>query len=201
MAAKRMFHKVHKVELIQKALDYVEIANQEECDHLRRASANAPYVLSTLLDDITIGQKSTDKFPFKEIYNPNYIEKSVSPLKPIFISRSSTSVTLKMPGYNPLVSEYELEQDPNVGILKDMAVYGKDSDQHDTTIMEEEVDIDDLLGKDNSTIQKRDCCLLDCDLDKTGIRIPIDSTLTIKGLKMNQTYRFAVAAYSLKEGV
>ena len=31
--------------------------------------------------------------------------------------------------------------------------------------------------------------------------MPIDSTVTIKGLKMNQIYRFATAAYSLKEGV
>jgi golgin subfamily B member 1 len=164
---------------VAKAIQYAEIASKEETEHLRIAAENAPYVLSTLIDDIASDQKSTRVFPFREIYNKHYIEPRVVPKKPILISRSSTSVTLKMPGFHPKVSDYELEQDPSIGILKNMALYGRVS----------------------SGSNPKPCSLDDVSLDKTGIRVSVDSVNTVKGLQMNERYSFAVAAYSLKEGV
>lgn len=96
-----------------------------------------------------------------------------APARPIFISRSSTSVTLKMPSFHPKVSQYEVEENPYAATLKDVAVFGKVS------------------------FNNVDVALTNTHLDKTGMRIPYDSTITIKHLQKNEHYCFAIAGYNL----
>jgi hypothetical protein len=58
------------------------------------------------------------------LYNKIYVPKSQKPRQPIVVSRTSTSITLKMPPFRPLLSDTALTRDPQKENLVSMSVYG-----------------------------------------------------------------------------
>ena len=46
-----------------------------------------------------------------------------------------------------------------------------------------------VYGRVSATSNPKPCSLDDVGLDKTGIRVPVDSVNTVNGLKMNERYQ------------
>ena len=105
--------------------------------HIELGIKDSHYVLSTLLNDLKKNQRAEQFYPFNYLYNPDYIPESdvnklfyllsfiQQPRTPVLISRNSSSITLKMIPFNPKVDEWNLLENKNLKVIKEMAMYGK----------------------------------------------------------------------------
>jgi hypothetical protein len=82
----------------------------------------------------------------------------VIPRTPILIARDSSSITLKLPPFQPVLSEQALTQDPNKDIIISMALYGKVSEAG--------------VGVSETAFH----------LDNTGVRQKVGSRITVRNL-------------------
>ena len=139
------------------------------------AIRDAVYTCSTLLDNKIIDQKSWQFPPFDKLYVQEYIVETEQPRTPIYISRTSTSITLKLPPFNPLVNEMDQLSDPGCKDIRSMVLYGKVA----------------ANGVNVSTT-----CT---DLQNTGTRNEVGSVLQIRQLLSNEGYCFAVAGFNVNE--
>ncbi len=66
-------------------------------------------------------------FPYDHLYKSRFIHPSKKPRTPILVSRNSSSITFKIPPYNPLLSEATVRDDPNKAVIISTAIFGKES--------------------------------------------------------------------------
>jgi len=158
-------------------LEYILQAEEEEKMHVLNGVENAVFLFSTLLDDKNAEKASTDYYPFNFIYNTDYIKPSEAPRKPILISRSTSSITLKLPPFEPIIPETLLLANPNLKTVTNMALFGKVS-QHGVSV--------------SATSN---------DLQNTGTRVPSGAIVTVGKLRMNEKYCFAAAGYDPREKI
>ncbi len=125
--------------------------------HLENGVEDSIYVLSTLLDNKETQSNSQNFFPFDHLYKQKFIPQTKIPRKPILISRNSASITLKLPPYQPIIKEDELNAEEKSLILS-MAIFGK-------------VSANGVGVSETSN-----------DLHNTGVRQKIGQVVTIKNL-------------------
>lgn len=163
--------------LLEQALNFIDKAQEEEGLHAANAVHNSVFLFSTLLDDISINKKAHDFYPFNYLYDKDYIQETKIPPKPILISKTSGSITMKLPPFNPLIPPLQLLENENLNKVKTMAIYGKVS----------------ANGVDVS--------LTSNDFPNTGTRMNNGSIVTITNLTPNEKYCFAVAGFDPDEQV
>lgn len=163
--------------LLQEAFKYLQQAEDEEKLHILNGIQNSVFLFSTLLDDGNAEKTSTDYYPFNYIYNSDYIKPSEMPQKPVLISRSTSSITLKLPPFEPIIPESQLLANPNLKIVTSMALFGKVSQN----------------GVNVSVTSN--------DLQNTGTRVQNGAIVTVSNLRMNEKYCFAAAGYDPREKV
>jgi len=129
------------------------------------------------MDDNNAEKSAGDYYPFNYLYKNEYIRSSEAPPKPVLISRSTNSITLKLPPFEPEIPETVLLANPSLKNVVNMAIFGKVSQN----------------GISVSATSN--------DLQNTGTRLPIGSIVTIGKLRMNEKYCFAAAAYDSREKV
>lgn len=112
------------------------------------------------------GHRPEDVEPFHLLGKPVYVKKSNIPACPILISRTSTSITLKLPFFKP-ITEYK-----NWRNITDVAVFGK------------------LSGSGVNV------SLNNTDYEGTGVKQPPGQIVQITGLIPNERYVFAAAGYN-----
>ena len=145
--------------------------------HILNGVDNAVFLFSTLLNDANAEKDSDNYYPFNYLYNSEYIKPTEAPTKPILISRSTNSITLKLPPFEPIIPETMLLANPNLKIVTSMALFGKVS-QHGVNV--------------SATSN---------DLQNTGTRVSNGAIVTIGKLRMNEKYCFAAAGYDPREKI
>ena len=135
------------------------------------------FLFSTLLDDDNAEKNSNNFYPFNYLYNSEYIQPKEEPVKPVLISRSTNSITLKLPPFEPIIPENLLLANPSLKNVTSMALFGKASQN----------------GVSVSTTSN--------DLQNTGTRVRSGAIVTVSRLRMNEKYCFATAAYDPREKV
>ncbi len=158
-------------------LEFIKQAEEEEKVHITNGIDNAVFLFSTLLNDSNAEKHSDDFYPFNYLYNSDYIQPTEAPIKPILISRTTNSITLKLPPFEPIIPETMLLANPNLKTVINMALFGKAS-QH---------------GVDVSAT-----CT---DLQNTGTRVTNGAIVTVGRLRMNEKYCFAAAGYDPREKI
>ena len=70
---------------------------------LTRAVDNSIYLISTIYDKGIGKPSSIQVYPFNEVYSNDWIEETTVPIPPILLSKTSTTITMKLPPFVPLV--------------------------------------------------------------------------------------------------
>ena len=97
---------VEQKSLLMIALEMIQKAKSTEEIMSTMCLENAIYIKASTLFH-TYFEKSPDQVhPYSLMSKVQYIKKSTVPSKPIMISRTSTSITMRLPYYRP-ITEYK----------------------------------------------------------------------------------------------
>ena len=75
---------------------------------LEKAVENAIFIVSTLWDQTVGDKRSTEQFPFKQLYDGTWPSESPAPIAPIMISKNANSISLKLPPHTLPATEQSL---------------------------------------------------------------------------------------------
>jgi hypothetical protein len=161
--------------LLGECLKSIFKAKEEERKMLDRGIKNAIFIVSTLWDQKYSDKRSTDVFPFKQLYDGTWPSERLVPDTPILISRCATSISLKLPPQMLPINENDPMEMKTKKTVVSMAIYGKIS----------------AHGVDVST---------NCnELNGTGLRENLGSVVHIRQLQPNNYYCFACASTDSKD--
>ena len=157
--------------LLNKSFEFISECEKTENNFLNGLIDDSVFVFSTLLDDILKGPKySHSFFPFSYLYNPQYITETISPRKPVLISKNSNSITVKLPPFTPKLLDQTPYIEPEKKVIETMSLFG-------------------------TVTNNTDVCSSNIGLQNTGVRNELGSILTVGELTENEHYSFAVAAF------
>jgi hypothetical protein len=156
--------------LLAECLKSITKAKEEEKKMLDKAVENAIFIVSTLCDQIVGDKRSTDLFPFKQLYDGTWPSESPTPTAPIVISKNANSISMKLPPHTLPATEQSLLDPKLKRDVTAMSIYGKIS----------------AHGVDVST---------NCnELQGTGLRERVGTVVHIRQLLPNNHYCFACAS-------
>lgn len=157
---------IEQKSLLIEAVEYIKKAKEDEERLAELALDNAVYLKSSKHFHDYFKRSPNQVEPMSLLAKPVYIKRKTVPDKPILISRTSTSITMKLPFFKPL-TEYKAWKN-----ISDVSLFGKPSGS----------------GVAVSLNNK--------DYDGTGDKKPPGGYVNVTGLIPNERYVFAAGGYN-----
>jgi|JI6StandDraft_1071083.scaffolds.fasta_scaffold39694_2 hypothetical protein len=111
--------------LLSECLKSITKAKEEEKKMLDKAVENAIFIVSTLWDQAVGDKRSTEHFPFKQLYDGTWPSESPSPSAPIMISKNANTISFKLPPHTLPPTEQSLLDPKLKKEVTSMSIYGK----------------------------------------------------------------------------
>jgi hypothetical protein len=159
---------VEQKSLLMESLDYLKKAVEDEAKLKKIIIDNSASVkiAEHLMNYEEKGQKVHEKEPLSLMDQQRYLKKTNVTPKPIFIARTSTSITMRLPYFRPLTDHKEWRN------ITKMAIFGKESGSGVAVSL-------------NNT-----------EFPGTGDRVDQGSIVSVSGLTPNRKYVFACGGYT-----
>lgn len=116
-------NKVEQKSLLLESLDFLKKASEDE-EKLRKIiidNSAAIKIGEHLMNFEDRGEEVYQKEPLSLMDKQRYLKKTVEPPKPIFMARTSTTITMKLPYFRPQTDHKEWRN------ISKMAIFGKES--------------------------------------------------------------------------
>ena len=159
---------VEQKSLLLESLDYIKKSSEDE-DKLKKIileNAAAVKIANHLLNFEEKGQDVLQKPPLNLMDKTRYLKKTNVPPKPIMVSRTSTTITMRLPYFRPITDHKEYRN------IAKIALFGKESGSGVA------------VSLNNS------------EFPGTGVKFDPGSVVTVSRLTPNKKYVFACGAYT-----
>jgi len=159
---------VEQKSLLSESFEYIRKAVEDE-EKLKRIiidNSASVKIAEHIMNYEERGAKLYDKPPLNLMDKPRYIKKTNVPPKPIFLGRTTTTITMKLPYFRPITDHKEWRN------VSKMSLFGKESGSGVAVSL-------------NNT-----------EFPGTGDRVDPGTTITISGLTPNRKYVFACGGYT-----
>lgn len=153
--------------LLKDALFHISECEKTEKYLTNLAIETAPHLSACRLFNYSTDSNHLSIYPYKYLSENLLIPSTSCPPKPIVISRSSTSISLKLPYFRPKILDKF-----NIKPIKHLALFGKEA-------------------KTGTNVS-----LTNNELPGLNQKHPIDEVITVTDLLPNETYHFAAAGYT-----
>lgn len=159
---------VEQKSLLLESFDYLKKAVEDEAKLKKIIIDNSPPVkiAEHLMNFEEKGSKVYEKEPLCLMDQQRYLKKTNVPPKPVFIARTSTTITMRLPYFRPQTDHKEWRN------ITKMAIFGKESGSGVAVSL-------------NNT-----------EFPGTGDRVNQGSIVTVSGLTPNRKYVFACGGYT-----
>ena len=161
-------NKVEQKSLLLESLDFLKKASEDE-EKLKKIvidNSAAVKIAEHLMNYEERGDHVYEKQPLSLMDKQRYLKKTVVPPKPIFIARTSTTITMKLPYFRPQTDHKEWRN------ITKMALFGKESGSGVAVSL-------------NNT-----------EYPGTGDKVAPGSVITVSNLTPNRKYVFACGGYT-----
>lgn len=163
---------VEQKSLLLESFEYIKKCSEDE-DKLKRIileNAAAVKIANHLMNYEEKGSNVLQKSPLNLLDKTRYIKKTNVPPKPILVSRTSTTITMRLPYFRPITENKETRK------ITKIALYGKESGSGVAVSL-------------NNT-----------EFPGTGVRYDPGSIVTVSKLTPNKKYVFACGGYYTNDG-
>ena len=163
-----MDNKVEQKSLLLESFDFVKKAAEDE-EKLKKIiidNSASIKIAEYLMNYEERGETVFEKEPLNLMDKPRYLKKTVVPPKPIFMSRTTTTITMRLPYFRPQTDNKEWRN------ITKMAIFGKESGSGVAVSL-------------NNT-----------EYPGTGDKVSPGSIVTISNLTPNRKYVFACGGYT-----
>jgi len=161
-------NKVEQRSLLLESFEFLKKASEDE-EKLRKIiidNSASIKIAEHLMNYEERGEKILSKQPLSLMDKQRYLKKTVVPPKPIFMARTSTTITMRLPYYRPQTDHKEWRN------ISKMAIFGKESGSGVAVSL-------------NNT-----------EFPGTGDKVSPGSIITVSGLIPNRKYVFACGGYT-----
>jgi hypothetical protein len=153
--------------LLKDALSFISDCERMEKQLTQLAIDNAPQLFASRLYEYSNNSSHLLAYPFQYLSDSLLSSSTICPPKPIIISRTSTSISVKLPYFRPKIFDKF-----NIKTIKHLALFGKEA-------------------KSGTNVT-----LTNYDLPGLNVKHEIDEVITVTDLLPNETYHFAAAGYT-----
>lgn len=153
--------------LLKESISCLEDAEKMEKEMSGIAIQNAPQIEAAKLFDDQNGDSHLNHYPYKHLSDNSLTKPLSCPPKPIIVSRSPTSITVKLPFFKPKILDKF-----NVKTVQSLSLFGKEA-------------------KSGTNVS-----LTNYEFDNLNVKQEFDTVLVIPGLTPFEAYHFAAAGYT-----